>query len=865
MQIENKYIFISYSRKNKRIVNKVVSQIKETGFSVWIDTSGIESGEQFKQKIVDAIEGCEVFLYFASKESNCSPWTAKEIGIASSLKKRIIPIRLDNSPFNKEVLFDIVNINYIDLSDIMTRSNNISILISTLMNYCQIADNGESEAKRVKEKLMRIKTCNTELTNNVNERIKLRQRVIVLVKNIIEFIQKPYKEKLQLCIKFLKSRRFWTNIIILLSIYFFIIGAYRLNIYVRYACTKERIIINPAKSGNILAHDGRILSTYEPMYDVHLDCTISDAPPLDDSTSMWSFHLDNAFEASYFAHSFRKSKRRDSVYLSPPQAFRYLEKSILPKSNNNASNNALNLKQINDLDWYNKAKSLSKELANILLDKTAEEYFLSFVEGRQKGRKYVKICENVDQVICDTLSKMPLLREGKFRGGLIIKQVDRRVYPYGDLAKRTLGYSKNSRRIGIDGYMDSIVRGFDGRKIIEKVNFLGIRREKVINETPKIDGADILTTISIQIQQEVDKVLRNYVQNDTTLYGGTVVIMDVKTGAIRAMSNIEHKARRNLEPVGEYYNLAIGYKFEPGSILGAASLISFLQEYGHMYQSVTHQVDSIFPFASAINRIASLNNAYYRYNYQFVHSLIQDSKYSNISAIDGVSQSNPYVLAGMSLSEYGALDRYLYKLQNLGLTDDMNFELKEPGGRSTPRIGKPTVTDDYNYFLASLGCGYGIAMTPLQILTFYNTIANKGTKVKPYVIESIDNSSRHTYRHSLIDFSSAIDEKIISQIDSVMRYAVQTGNCGIIGKAKGEIAGLAGHSLHHLGLDSDPDSGGYITTDGKSRWNSSFVGYFPVSDPKYSIICTIVTYKTDKPYPGNDIPAKIVSEIYNSL
>ena len=80
---ENKYIFISYSRKNKRIVNKVVSQLKEAGFSVWIDTSGIESGEQFKHKIVDAIEGCEVFLYFASKESNCSPWTAKERGITT--------------------------------------------------------------------------------------------------------------------------------------------------------------------------------------------------------------------------------------------------------------------------------------------------------------------------------------------------------------------------------------------------------------------------------------------------------------------------------------------------------------------------------------------------------------------------------------------------------------------------------------------------------------------------------------------------------------------------------------------------------------------------------------------------------------
>lgn len=862
-ETENKYLFISYSRKNKRIVNKVVSQLKEAGFSVWIDTSGIESGEQFKHKIVDAIEGCEVFLYFASKESNCSPWTAKEIGIATSLKKRIIPIRLDNSPFNKEVLFDIVNINYIDLSDIKSRSNNIAILISSLTSLCLITEKGEPE---------NIQDNNISIVRNQYDKFKTK---ILHHKSTLPNLRKAFINKFKgfnnlssinkvlflkaLLFNMLKSKRFWLIIILSIILVRSIIGAYQLHTYVKYACTTERKFISTAKLGDILSHDGRILATSEPKYDIYIDCTVIDQIHLYNKMSWkdkyiiaqarkagYEFNLENAYEFS----ELRKLGEDNFLNVSRPGSYEKKTDDLI------------------EAEWRHNAEALSKELSSLFLDKSAQEYFDVFLEARYSRyskRRFIPICKGVEKVICDTITRMPLLRKGQFAGGLIVLENKQRSYPYGDLARRVLGYRKDHAWIGIDGQFDSIIKGYDGEKLTKYINFAGWKKEKLIREIPKLDGADVRTTLAIPMQQVADKILREYISRDTTIYGGTVIIMDVKTGAIRTMSNIEHKAHRNLEPVGEYYNLAIGYQFEPGSILGAVSLISFLQEYGHMYQSVTHQVDSIFPFASAINRIASLNNAYYQYNYQFVHSLIQDSKYSNISAIDGVSKSNPYVLAGMSLSEYGALDRYLYTLQNLSLTEDINFELKEPGGRSTPRIGKPTVTDDYNYFLASLGCGYGIAMTPLQILTFYNTIANKGTKVKPYIIESIENSSRHTYRHNLIDFSSAIDEKYISQIDSVMRYAVQTGNCGIIGKAKGEIAGLAGHSLHYLGQESDPDSGGYITTDGKSRWNSSFVGYFPVSDPKYSIICTIVTYKTDKQYLGNDIPAKIVSEIYNNL
>ncbi len=864
MERNTKYIFISYSRKDRRIVNKVVSLLRDKGFDVWIDTTGIESGEQFKHKIVNAIEGCEVFLYFASKNSNISPWTAKEIGIATSLNKRIIPIRLDHSPFNKEVLFDIVNINYIDLSDTKLKSNNLAILISTLTSILPLER--ETETDRQEDNLSNLKR-RTTLKTFMHF---LKSQCINVTEKISAFLKLSFKLKIEQIhrtfFNALKSKRFWLVLVACVIFICIVFGLHRISIYVKYACTTERQYVSYAKLGDILAHDGRKLATSESKYDIYIDCTITDQMHLYNKMS-WrdkyiiglarragiEMKLENAYKYNWIVGQMNNIEGQDR---SSIETFNILDSLYV------SGNHDRNI----ELAWQHDAEALSKELSTLLLEKSAAEYFQQLVDARYKYKKrFVPICKAVDKVICDTISRMPILRKGQFAGGLIVQEHDSRLYPYGDLARRVLGYCHGNFKVGIDGQLDSIVKGRDGEKWTKYVNVAGWKKEKVIRERPKFDGADVRTTLAIPIQQVVDKVLREYISQDTTIYGGTVTIMDVKTGAIRAMANIEHRAHENTAPVGEYYNLALGYRFEPGTILGAASLISFLEGYGHMYESVKHPVDSMFPFETAINRIKSLGNAYYQDNYQFVHSLIHDTKTSSISAMEGVSQSNPYVLAGLSFSNYGNLEGYLDLLNDLLLIEDIQFDIKEDGG-GKPRVAKPKVTDDYNYFLASLGCGYGIAMTPLQILTFYNVIANKGVKVKPYIIESIEQNSQNVYRHTPVDEGIVLDENIISQVDTIMRYAAVSGNCGICGLAKDNMAAISGHALYYFGpwLRSG-STDGYVSSDGESRWNSSCVGYFPVDNPQYSIICTIVTYKTDKQYPGNDIPAKIVSDIYNNL
>lgn len=129
-------VFISYSRTDSKIVRTFVTRFEQAGLRVWIDKDGIESGDAFKHIIVNAIESSSVVVFFSSEASNSSPWTAKEIGVASSLKKHIIPVLLDSSSYNKEILFDLVNTDYVDCTNVADREIVIERLLKSLSKIC---------------------------------------------------------------------------------------------------------------------------------------------------------------------------------------------------------------------------------------------------------------------------------------------------------------------------------------------------------------------------------------------------------------------------------------------------------------------------------------------------------------------------------------------------------------------------------------------------------------------------------------------------------------------------------------------------------------------------------------------------------
>lgn len=808
-------IFISYSRKDFEEVSSLLKVLIEhiPTLTYWFDVTGIESGDEFDDKIITAINNSSYVLFALSNNSINSQWTKDEVMYAKNTGKKIIPVLLSGATLEDGwFLFKFGRIDCID----STEPIQVEKLIKNLSNWTSKETFGFA--------------ANSPHSSKVSNKDKKNPKTHIIYHHILQTKQKikyqydvisslTHKEAFKYIIGHLnnciKLKKFWISIILILL---FGISTKLSQVIYNSVQTHEEIDA-PTYFGSILAHDGRTLAYSETIYNLYLDCKVQ----LND------IHNDKHYK--HFSFSDRE--------------------------------------KIADNIWKREAQELSEALSNLLCKKSAEAYYSSFHTARyEESNRRVLICKNAEQALYDKISQLPLLRRGT-KGGFIIEKKNVRKYPYGDLARRTLGYNKSGIiRIGIEGAYDSILRGQNGRRIIKTANLQGVKFTLHTKQEKSINGVDIHTTLAIPIQKATDNVLRTNINKDSTIYGGAVTIMDVKTGAIKAMSNIVRPQNDKTRPIGEYYNLAIGYSYEPGTILGCATLAAYLSSSGDHYKSICKRVDSKEYFKYAINNFLDIEIAKIPESYKFCHQQINAAKSSDMTIIEGVCKSNPYILATLALYYHGRYPMYESYLRDLYLTQKIDFDIT---GVPRPYIATPIYTDDYNYFLATLGCGYGIKLTQLDILTFYNIIANNGIRVEPYIIDSYKVNQLSSYKHitktdslTLVNKEPIITEAHIEILKSVMRNAVRTGSSGVTGKAKEQIAGLAGHGFQYLS-DSYHDDKGYTTADGKRRWNSSFVGYFPADNPKYSIICTIVTYRTKKEYPGNDLPAKIVSEIYNAL
>lgn len=831
-------VFVSYSRDDLPVVESIVKDIEQqAGVKCWVDWNGIESGTQFEEVIIKVIDSVDIVLFFISQKSISSQYARMEVNYAYNTKKKVVPVVLDGGTLREWFLFKFGSIDYIDINQKRQYDKlikNLSVWTNNSKSSTTIDTSQPSELEDIEK---------SSLQDQVGHITEVKYKSNNYLERIIEVIQHEkqilyqYKSEVKTTIvsqisiirsltntekcryianrvfQVLKLKKFWVITLAMLFVYMlFDNRIYDGNHVV------ETII--PALRGNILAHDGRVLVGSEVGYFLDLDCRVWIG---DDNEG-----TANGAASNWLKELYHKAKKI------------CIEKGIAKPS------------IAADSLWIKEAKELSHALSGVLCEKTPEEYYKTFYNARyvDGSNRIVPICKRVEQAIYDTISKMPLLRRG-MKGGLLVYKGFIRHRPYGDLALRTLGYVKQSSQIGLEGAYDSILHEQYG---IEKTTFFRLfgvwSQVRSVMQIPAKDGKDVHTTLAIPIQKAVDEVLRANISKDSMIYGGAVTIIDVKTGAIRAMSNIVRSQNDNT--LGEYYNLAVGYGFEPGSVLGGVTLASYL---GRNYMALdtlmlSTSIGKILP-TFAINKFKQLEYATYPENYKFCHKQIFETKDNNMTILDGVCQSNSYVLASLALQDYNRLPTYVKTLEDLGLTENFNFDIM---GIVEPSIAIPYATDDYNYFLATLGCGYGIRLSQLHILTFYNMIANNGIRVTPYLVELSDKSKYDPNQPA----NQILDKNSVDVLKKVMRKTVLSRNSGITGKAKDGIAGIAGHGLQYF-------DGGYITAEGERRWNSTFVGYFPVDNPKYSIICTLVTYKTKNVYSGNGLPSKIVSEIYEKI
>ena len=481
-------------------------------------------------------------------------------------------------------------------------------------------------------------------------------------------------------------------------------------------------------------------------------------------------------------------------------------------------------------------QSLSIELSKILGDDDLK-WLNNFREAKNNNNRYLPIIKNIDLDKVNEFKKLPIFKYGSIKGGLIIEKKIKREYPLGKVAERTIGYEKIDKDgdywgVGLEHAYGSFLRGKNGKMTKRKIsNGQWKVLESNLNKDP-IDGLDINTTLNTYMQD----VVHDYLLEQTEKYEAdhsTAVLMEVATGKIRAISNFGRTDK------GKYYeklNYAVGESIEPGSTFKLMTIIAALED---------QVIDTL-------QMIDTENGEIDFYGFK-----VKDSRkggYGQINAMDIFRlSSNTGIVKIISEAYKNQSEKFVDRLFNMGLNNSLDIEIK---GEPRPKIPHPLDSDWNGLSLPWMSYGYGVSLTPLQILSFYNAVANDGIMVKPTFLESSNKLGalkKNTFKKQILNPSICSKETL--SIVKKMLYDVvhhKNGTAKNIKSNNIKIAGKTGTAQVGYGTD-------------KVDYISSFVGYFPAENPKYSCIVVINKPNKEVGYYGSDVAAPVFKRIAEKI
>lgn len=503
--------------------------------------------------------------------------------------------------------------------------------------------------------------------------------------------------------------------------------------------------------------------------------------------------------------------------------------------------------------WLEKARELSRGLAGVFPDRS-EAYFYNLIKsGRANNKRYVKIGDKVDRNGYNRIISLPLFNEGRFRSGMQVEQEDIRQYPYGTLARRTIGFVRNNKslvansHIGLEGKFDYVLHGQEGREWMRVTDYGRIRNNDS-TFVKAVDGSDLRTTLNIDYQDIADAAVREQIEPEPDLEGACMVLMETKTGAIRAMVNLVRDGENG--PFDEIQNFAIGRKGEPGSVFKTVTLMSVLND------NYIKSLQETLPATNGHVEGTTINDPH-------IPDYVREHHTNRISILDGFKISSNYVFATLAVKNYGKgrngdnTQKFLNHIYEYKLGDAFDFDLD---GLQTPTIPSPKTRYWTNTDLGSIGFGYSTEETPLHILTFYNAIANKGKMMKPYLVEDIEKDGVVTTKRGPSVLNATICRQAVADtITRALKAVTEEGTAKRLNGAKSEVAGKTGTSFGTY------QNGQYTDELGRRKYQGTFVGFFPADNPQYSIICTVYSKPTSKSFQGGGIPARAVRTVVDKI
>lgn len=492
-------------------------------------------------------------------------------------------------------------------------------------------------------------------------------------------------------------------------------------------------------------------------------------------------------------------------------------------------------------DIFNKnIDALSKELSKLFGDKSSSVYKKEIKAARKKGNKYKKIGNrNIDFDELERIKSFPIYKEGKFEGGLIIEQKDIRTYPYGSLAYRTIGYTNAvDGGVGIEKSYNYKLKGTPGHRHMQRQlggNWIPVNENE---EIPAIDGIDIQTTIDISIQETAEAALKEQLELKDVLEGGTAIVMETSTGAIRAIANMHKDKHGNFK---ESFNYAIGYASDPGSTLKLASLISLIEDG---YVNLDTPVDG-----------GDGKWVYYKKIISDTHT----GGYGMLNVQKAFEKSSNVCFAKLMVNYYeNHPEDYVNRLYDMKLAEKFGLEIE---GEGICTIWTPNDKKIWSKLsLPQMGIGYEVLITPLHTLTFYNAIANNGKMMKPYFIENFQkngNIIREFDSHVLS--GSICSKKTVKEVKKALRGVVANGTAKKINDERYEISGKTGTAQRLL------ENNKYIDSNGFKKYQASFAGFFPSDNPKYTCVVVIYSGKTRGNIYGGSWAAPVFKKISDHI
>ncbi|SDI70424.1 penicillin-binding transpeptidase domain-containing protein [Chryseobacterium jejuense] len=483
----------------------------------------------------------------------------------------------------------------------------------------------------------------------------------------------------------------------------------------------------------------------------------------------------------------------------------------------------LDFKTMKDTIYSNHIGALTDSLSK-MFGKSRGEFRQKFDEQKKKKNQYYTLVKGLDFDQYDRIRQFPIFKRGKNKGGFIVDRNYKRELATSEIGAGTIGMDNGDLKSGLEGAFSKYLTGTDGKRLEQRINSSQWKPIDFWKVQEPIDGEDVYTTLDLRIQDIAHSALQKQLIHYEAKHG-TVVVMEVETGKVRALVNLRRTESGEYE---DSYNYALKDNIEPGSTFKTISLLAAMDD-GFIDENSTVNVgNGVWTYAKQ-----RISDGHGGGTYDISDVLAKSSNVGTAKLITKFYAEKPQI--------------FLDHLKRWKLFDKMDIELP---GITKPKILTPENKRWNAATLASISFGYSSNVNLLQLATFYNGVANGGKMLKPLFIDKIMKDGKVMYSAKPeVMVNKMASEKAIKMMTSALTKAVEKGTGRSIFTPNLKMAGKTGTARFEYWLP------------GPMKYRASFAGFYPADAPKYTCYVMVSEPNTAIGFYGGPVAAPVFKEI----